>query len=199
MKINFLFAALVILFSSLIFSQEKTLVGNGEINHGGFGAPVVKYTQIYGEPAVLVGGRGGWIIDHSFVIGGGGYGLANEINSDFNPLQFPTYIHFGYGGLELEYIIASDQIFHFTFYSLIGGGGINLTHDFDEDWDDDDYGTDGFFIFEPAANIELNITSFFRINAGTSYRVISGINHFDFSNSDFDGFSAVFALKFGKF
>ncbi len=189
-----------LLFSTImIFSQEKTLVGNGEISHGGFGAPVIKYTQIHGEPAVLCGGRGGWIIDHTFVLGGGGYGLVNEIESETDPLNNPAYINLGYGGLELEYIIASDQIIHFSIYSLIGGGGINLAHHFNGDWDDGNHGHDGFFIFEPAVNIELNIISFFRINAGVSYRLISGINYYEFTNSDIDGFSGTLALKFGKF
>jgi hypothetical protein len=73
---------LSILFICICFqlnAQEQTLVGNGEISNGGFGGPVIKYTQIKNEPAILVGGRGGWIINHTFVIGGGGYGLANQI------------------------------------------------------------------------------------------------------------------------
>ena len=32
------------------------------------------FTTLNGENAVLVGGRGGWIINHSFVLGGAGYG-----------------------------------------------------------------------------------------------------------------------------
>ena len=183
----------------MIYSQEKTLVGSGTISHGGFGAPVIKYTQIYGEPSLLVGGRGGWIINHTFVLGGGGYGLVNEINSNINLIGNPTYIHFGYGGLELEYIIASDQLVHYSVYSLIGAGGVSLANNFDGDWEDGHYGSDAFFIFEPAINVELNIISFFRINAGVSYRLISGINYYEFANSDFDGFSAVLAFKFGKF
>jgi hypothetical protein len=187
------------IFFIQLYAQEKTLVGTGEISSGGFGAPVIKYTQIYGEPALLVGGRGGWIIDHTFVLGGGGYGLVNEIGTDFNVYGHPAYIHFGYGGLELEYIIQSDEIVHFSIYSLIGAGGVNLSNDFDEDWDGDEYGSDSFFILEPAVNVEINVVSFFRINAGVSHRFISGVNYYQISNSDFDGFSGVLALKFGKF
>ena len=44
-------------------------------------------------------GRGGWIINHTFVIGGGGYGLANNIrSSDAQSFIFPhgeTYLNFG--------------------------------------------------------------------------------------------------------
>ena len=126
-----LLKVIILLFSIYItsFAQEETLIGNGEITHGGFGGPVIKYTQIKGEPALLIGGRGGWIINHSFVIGGGGYGLVSDIEADnfltFAPLEPIPYLNFGYGGLELEYIIQSDKLMHFTVYTLIGAGGIS--------------------------------------------------------------------------
>ena len=76
---------LSLILSFQLFAQEETLLGSSEVTHGGFGGPVIKYTQIKGEPAVLVGGRGGWIINHTFIIGGGGYGLVNDIKAN-NPL-----------------------------------------------------------------------------------------------------------------
>ena len=51
--------------------NAQTLMGS-DIRHGGFGGPVVKFTEIDGQFGVLVGGRGGWIINDSFVIGAGG-------------------------------------------------------------------------------------------------------------------------------
>jgi hypothetical protein len=192
---------MLIFFSCQSFAQEETLVGSGEVTHGGFGGPVVKYTQIDGEPGVLVGGRGGWIINHTFVIGGGGYGLVNDITAENVVFGKQPYINFGYGGLELEYIIHSDELTHFSVYSLIGGGGVTYRSslwDDSEDWEDR-FGSDAFFVFEPAANVEVNIISFFRINVGASYRFISGLNFDDLKNSDFAGPSATLTLKFGKF
>jgi hypothetical protein len=52
---------------------------------------------------------------------------------------------------------------------------------------------------EPALNAEVNITSFFRINAGASYRYISGLNYNNLKNEDFSGFSGALTLKFGSF
>ena len=40
--------------------------------------PAIRFTQIDGDFGVLVGGRGEWIINHRFVLGGGGYGLTNQ-------------------------------------------------------------------------------------------------------------------------
>jgi hypothetical protein len=201
MKTLSLAIILLIFFSCQSFAQEETLVGNGEITNGGFGGPVVKYTQINGEPGVLVGGRGGWIINHTFVLGGGGYGLVNDINAENTYWGIKPYINFGYGGVELEYIIHSDELTHFSVYSLIGGGGVTYRSKLWDDWEDweDQFGTDAFFVFEPAANVEVNIISFFRINFGVSYRFISGLYFDDLKNSDFAGPSATLTLKFGKF
>ena len=192
-------AILTLLLCFQSFAQEQTLVGNGEMSNGGFGGPVIKYTQIRNEPAVLVGGRGGWIINHTFVIGGGGYGLVNQIEADYFTNYGEPYINFGYGGFELEYIIQSDQLLHFSIYTLIGAGGVNYRDDSQSSWYDWDYNNDEFFVLEPALNVEVNITSFFRINAGASYRYISGLNYNNLQNEDFSGFSGVLTMKFGSF
>jgi hypothetical protein len=182
-----------------LFAQEQTLAGNGEMEHGGFGGPVFKYTQIKNEPAVLVGGRGGWIINHTFVIGGGGYGLVNQIKADYLINNIQPFISFGYGGLELEYIIQSAQIVHFTVYTMIGAGGITYKEDLLDDWEDWTHASDGFFVFEPAINIEVNIINFFRINAGVSYRFVSGLYYGELQNSDLSGLAGALTLKFGSF
>lgn len=188
-------------FCGQLYAQEETLMGNGDIEHGGFGGPVVKFTQVKNEFGVLVGGRGGWIINHCFVIGGGGYGLANNVDANNFYFGAKPFINFGYGGVELEYIIQSDRLLHFSVYTLIGGGGVSYRNSLwdDDYWDDWDVPSDAFFVFEPAANVELNIISFLRINVGVSYRFISGVELDDLKNSDLAGPSAILTLKFGKF
>jgi len=202
MKIFLSIITLILISTSQLFSQEETLIGNGEVSHGGFGGPVIKFTQIKGEPALLVGGRGGWIINHTFVIGGGGYGLVNKIKADIPVYGIYTqpYLNFGYGGVELEYIIQSDKLLHFTVCTLIGGGAVSYReHLWDDSWDEWDSPNDAFFVFEPSAGVELNIISFFRVNAGVSYRFISGAEFDDLKNKDLAGVSAFLTLKFGKF
>lgn len=206
MKIILSLMTTILIFAGQIFAQEETLLGSDEVSNGGFGGPVVKYVQIKGEPGVLVGGRGGWIINHTFVLGGGGYGLVNDIKSDNPPYLYEgnlynTYLNFGYGGVELEYIFQSDQLLHFSVYSLIGGGSISYRNEFfnenhDMNWDSSN---DAFFVFEPAVNAELNVISFMRIAAGVSYRFIGGANFESIKNSDLAGPSASLTFKFGKF
>ncbi len=187
---------IILLFSAIsIFGQAETLV-SGELENGGFGGPVVKFTEIDGKFGLLVGGRGGWIMNHTFVLGFGGYGLVNQLDSDFilNGEMLPLMM--GYGGFEMEYIFSPDNLVHFSIYLLLGGGG--LTYKELHDWNSLKV-TDNFWIAEPAVNVELNISSFFRISAGVGYRLVSDVNLGDLTNSDIGGIGGVLTFKFGKF
>jgi hypothetical protein len=59
--------------------------------------------------------------------------------------------------------------------------------------------TDFLFVLEPAVNAELNVTSWFHLNAGASYRLVSGVSQEKLENSDFSGMTATLTFKFGKF
>ena len=179
------------------FAQEETLI-DGPIESGGFGGPVLKIGSFNGEAALLVGGRGGWIINHSFIIGGGGYGLVNNVKAKVLGPYGERYLNFGYGGLELEYISEPTRLINFSFQTLIGAGGLS--------WRDEDVHSglrdsdnDTFFIVEPGVNITLNVTKYFRISGGVSYRYISGVQSPAASNPDLSGPSGVLTFRFGKF
>lgn len=203
----------IIFMPTLVLAQEETLL-SGEVDHGGFGGPVVKVTRINGQDAVLVGGRGGWIINHSFVIGGGGYGLVTDVRPSVPGMLGQDKLMLGYGGLELEFILQSDRVVHLTVPILIGAGAVGYRTGY---WDDDlnfnftpgfDNRFDTFFIVEPGIDLELNVVSFFRINAGISYRHVAGVGvPTDItgaprpltSNSDLRGVSWKIGFKFGSF
>jgi hypothetical protein len=190
----------MVIMNSLAFAQQET-VFSGEIKSGGFGAPVIKFTSLDGNFGVLVGGRGGWIINNNFAIGGGGYGLVNNIHYK-SVLANNEYIDFGYGGLEMEYFFSPERLIHLSLYSLIGGGGLSerRNNSFDNsDWEWSNNKGVAFFIFEPGANATLNLTSIFRISLGATYRIISGPDYNGLKPSKLDGFSGVLQFKFGTF
>ena len=179
------------------FAQEETLI-NGPIESGGFGGPVIKIGSLNGEVAMLVGGRGGWIVNHSFIIGGGGYGLVNNVKAKVPGPYGERYLNFGYGGLELEYVSEPHRLINFSFQTLIGAGGLS--------WRDPDVrvgmsnsNDDTFFIVEPGVNATLNVTTYFRISGGISYRYISGVQSPAAGNPDLSGPSGVLTFRFGKF
>ena len=188
---------LIVLLTIPELAQEKTLIGGGDIENGGFGGPAVKVTSINGETAVLVGGRGGWIINHTFVLGGAGYGLVTNVRGKTTD-SLNQFIEMGYGGLDLEYIASSNDLVHLSLGLLIGGGSIG--HKREDDGMLDYHSTmKGFFVLEPSVHANLNVTQFFRIAGGVSYRYINGLKSPLSTNTDLSGLSAVLTLKFGKF
>jgi hypothetical protein len=177
-------------------SAQETLMTD-DLRHGGFGAPVVKFTEIDDRFGVLVGGRGGWIINGSVVIGGGGYGLANVSNFDHltNGAGDPGELEMGYGGLELGYVHRPDELVHVSLGVLIGGGGVV----WNPEGRSDDQIDDAFFVVEPEGDVILNVTSFLRVAAGVSYRFTRGVELLELRDADLSGFAGLVALKFGSF
>ncbi|MFO8030468.1 MAG: hypothetical protein R6U28_11460 [Cyclonatronaceae bacterium] len=182
-------------------AQETQTLLSGDVSHGGFGGPVVRFGRVDGDMAVWVGGRGGWIINfsnrHSLSIGGGGYGLATEHRMP-QPVQTDVeeLAAIGYGGFELEYTNRTYRLIHMTASTLIGAGGLAIREN-EQLYTDDD--PSAFFVLEPGVHAELNVTGFFRLAGGVSYRLTSGIDKGGFSDGDFSGINALVTLKFGSF
>ncbi|MGE5621141.1 MAG: hypothetical protein ACM3U0_01075 [archaeon] len=194
---------IVFLLSACTYAQRET-VFEGDIDNGGFGAPVVKFTQVKGNFGVLAGGYGGWLINHQFLIGGGGFGLANEINgngevTNFFGFRYVPKLEFGYGGLILEYYHDPMKMIHWSVSVLIGGGGISYREGDFMEHSYNDITPDAFFVLEPAISAELNVAKFMKIGLGAGYRYVTGVNMYGIKNSDLSNFSANLAFKFGKF
>jgi hypothetical protein len=197
---------LLVLAASPAQTQEQTLIDE-DFESGGYGGPVVKLTTVDDNFAVMVGGYGGWLINHTFMIGGGGYGLVTRHRPDpaarsFYGIPDPGRIEFAYGGGMLEVILRPATLMHSSISLLVGGGHIAYLREGDNDMDMDEIPgrqKDAVFVLEPSVNAELNVTTFFRINAGASYRFVSGISIRGLKNSDVSGASINLTFKFGKF
>jgi hypothetical protein len=170
--------------------EEETLISGG-IDSGGFGALVFKFSGVNDQFAGFAGARGGWIINHQFVVGAGGYGLTSNICLDEDGSCFLRQIEFGYGGFEFEYIGLWNRVAHYSLQLLIGGGGVTLPLR--------GFPSDAVFVAEPAARLELNVTKWFRLNLGAGYRFVSGLDLASLENSDLSAFSGVLEFKFGSF
>lgn len=183
-------------------AQEQTLYKGG-ITTSGFGGPVVKYTAIGDHGVVMLGGRGGWIFNHALVLGGGAYGTVTEIDAPAGvvPGEDPVDIKFEYGGFEAEYIFHSNALTHATLYTLIGGGTIRFVKDVGPVSESNDQvgESEMVFVLEPGVGGELNVTTWFRLGAGVSYRVVTGVGRGELTNSDFAGVAGTLTFKFGRF
>lgn len=92
---------------------QRTLFDtDGGAGVGGWGGPVAKIGPIQRQWALLAGGRGGWVIGETFFLGGGGYGLVNDLDivrlhpSATRP---SGAIDLGYGGGIVGLVLGSDQ------------------------------------------------------------------------------------------
>jgi hypothetical protein len=213
MKKIFLIAAVIASVSGIVFSQEvtdepkkprqmMTLTGP-EHTGGGYGAFTAGYSVIQERHAYEFGFRGMWVINHSIAMGFGGTGFANQAmyNSGTGSDNFLTG---GYGGFIIEPIIAPMYPVHIAFPILLGGGGISYVETDWEEFDNFVTATDFFMLIQPGAEIELNVTRFFRIGMGATYRLPTDFNATttetpELSPQDLKGFTYSLSFKFGRF
>ncbi len=172
--------------------------------NGGYGAFSVGYTTINGRDALLMGGRGEWIIGHGFGLGFGGYGFVND--PVYNTIEQLNYsLAGGYGGLMLEPILFGWFPVHVAFPILIGAGGVS-SFSYVTDWSDpyEYYPANyeeaaAFFVTEVGMEVEFNLVHFFRLALFGSYRYTTDII-IDNANPDaLRGWSAGMTFKFGSF
>ena len=189
-------------------NQVQTLF-SGHRSNGWYGAFTMGYSQIDGRDALISGARGAFVFDQKLAIGLGGYGFVNNLDyhSYFqdNPDQ-QFMLAGGYGGLIVEPIVGGRKAVHLSFPVLFGLGGVALVdnHGYGWDWNFDpyysntEYDNDVFFVIEPSAELEFNLTRWFRAAAYASYRFTSNIELYQTDSKVLDGFSFGMTFKFGK-
>ncbi len=180
MKTRFIFTALLILVPIVTFGQDpefqyykskeiKTLLGRNRAG-GGYGSFTTGYSVIDNKHALLFGGRFSWIASHSIGVGIGATGFINEFH--YEPeLDMDVFLTGGYGGLYIEPILLPRSPIHLSFPVLFGAGGISfISRDegFNDNFIED---SKAFLLIEPSAELELNLTRFFRLAFGASYRL----------------------------
>jgi hypothetical protein len=192
------FFALAVLFAKPIFPQQ--------LDGGAFGAPVVKFGSMAGQNAILTGGRFGWVIDSSIVLGGGIYALESRVKTNIvDPISGQDILlGFNCGGIELEYIFFPGSKIHYSVDMFIAGAGTtygvankNVPHS--------SYFSQNLLLVEPQVNIEFNIVNWFHLDTGVSYRICvpPGTDSFYDTGGiglhDLQSLSAVLTFKFGEF
>jgi len=196
-------ATLTALPSTTQAQRDETLLGRrGASSVGGFGGPVVKISRLAGADAVFSGGRGGVILNRRLAIGGGGYAVTSEnIRTDF---RFPDgsrpSLQLAYGGVEFEYITRSRELVHATVSVLLGGGAASYRS---RETTGGSVATQTLesevFVAEPAANLELNVTRWFRPGIGVGYRYVNGSDLPGTTDGALSGAVGTITFKFGSF
>ena len=213
MKKITLLTAILILFTLTLQSQDpefeyyknkeiRTLLGRNRTG-GAYGSFTVGYSSIDNRNAVLVGGRLSWIASHCVGIGIGGTGFLNEYHYE-SSLDRQVFLTGGYGGIYIEPIFLPRLPVHLSFPILLGAGGISYASTKPELNDHIIEDSKAFLIIEPSAELELNVTKFFRLAFGASYRYPTpfnvGISGTPTAKAEsLKGISYMVTFKFGKF
>jgi hypothetical protein len=167
------------------------------------------YSQLNGQNAHLPGIAGGVIMNQNFKIGFIGKSLTcHETYLQYdNIYEEPVYLVGGHGALYLEYSPIDNKVVHISIPFIIGGGGAEYlsaeTYPEFEDEGEIDYerkhmSSSPYWIAEPGANVEINITRFLRVYAGYSYRWMMGLNLENTPHDALNGSNFNFGVRFGK-
>jgi hypothetical protein len=219
MKKILVLSAVLILYSitlksqdTLVYNQKhkeekkddefKTLFGNH--SGGGFyGSFTMGYSIIDDKDAIQMGGRFAWVANHSLAVGLGGTGFVNELHYGSSS-NYNVFLTGGYGGLYIEPILLPNYPIHLSFPVLLGAGGISYVasdHNYQNNYIED---AAAFVIAEPSAELEFNVTRFFRLSFGAGYRFPSpfdvGTQGSATANAEsLRGWTYNVSFKFGKF
>ena len=180
-------AGMMMLTANAQDSDIQTIFGGGT-RISGMGGPMMSFSSIGGELAHMMGGGGGVLLGDLF-LGGYGVGLTNPVMPDG-----ATRTEFGHGGFWAGYSFMAEKAFHPVFSSQMGWGSISQP---DENTDQDN-----IFVINPAIELEMNFTRFFRLGVGAHYRFTMGVDPSRSSgldNRDFTGPGAFLTFKFGWF
>jgi len=185
------FLICIVAFSGEAWAQEeqpKTLVGDGHVKISGFGGPIIEFSSIGGTMVVGAGGGGAALFNNTFYFGGYGIGLSkSNLMNNSNIID----VEIGHGGFWTGFIIHPNSMIHGVISTKLGWGeisefrrGIPISI------------TDNIFVAQPQAEIELNITLWFKFSAGLGYRWVNGQ---DFSTVDLNGITGSVNFIFGWF
>jgi hypothetical protein len=152
--------------------SEKTVIS-------GIGGPFIDFSSVNNEFAVCLGGAAAMLVNHSLFIGGYFEGImTNHYRPDLKTIvdaEKPK-IALEHGGIWLGYVYKHQKAIHGGLSMKLGWGEIDLKDgESGNPSSDYDY-RDRIFAIIPQAEMELNLTQWFKVNVGLGYRIVTGID-----------------------
>ena len=164
-------------------------------------SPDYRFADVNHQLAHMLGFYAGGVVAGRLFVGGGGYWQLNDNHNN---------ISMAYGGFVTEWRQWNNRPVALTFHALIGGGDANINnyyvvggpqpspyHGGGYYYSPYYYGHEGFFIFEPEAQVNVRIARDLRFTAGIGYRLTSTYNGV-VSGDQLNGVSGTIAVRFGK-
>lgn len=187
---NFLLAVCLALFTVQFFGQNNSVLSKENSGNNCFYVDLIGKTATLNSGWGLFGGmRAGYNINNNTSIGLVGLGLIpNKLGGSYVNQEGKDELHFGYGGAEAAYKYELSERFNLTGRMMIGAGRADY-----KNLDGYDY----FFMIEPEAAVNFQLTNWFGLGCSAGYRFASGINYADFSDASFSGWTTSLDFKFG--
>ncbi len=175
--------------------EYQTIFDNHELRISGMGGPFMQFTAVAGEFAHMMGG-GGAVLLNDFFFGGYGLGLTNAI-PDYVNGNNNDRLSLGHGGFWLGYTLLGEKPIHLNFSTMIGWGEFGIMQ-YNEYYP---FLRDKVFVLAPVIEVELNLTNYFRIGAGATYNLITGVDDqlHGYRSSDITSPGGFLSFKFGWF
>jgi len=192
--ILFLFAFISVAQAQEEDNQEIRTIVDGKITSiGAFGGPKMSFTTFDHDYAFEMGGGGGIILNHKLFFGGYGMGLTTDVNPSVS--EFANYtIDFEHGGFWFGYIVNHYKPIHPSISLQAGWGNIVVQDEFFVN-----VRTDNVFVFNPIAELEINMTKFFKMGVGANFRMVLDENFVEYESLDFSSPGVFVSFKFGAF
>jgi len=167
-------------------------------------APDVRVTDVNHQTGILAGGYGGWMIDNTLLLGGGGYGLTNGSGKT----------GLGYAGFVIGWMERADKPVGYGVRALFGFGEGSVTSPYTAVRYPPvptpfDYRTqtprgqqvtylatyhEHFFVADPQADVIIRLNPKMRLTAGVGYRLIAGTYNI---GGQLQGVTGSFSLQIG--
>jgi hypothetical protein len=100
----------------------------------------------------------------------------------------------------MGFIIMPSKVAHLGLSTKVGWGEIEFLQ-----YDPSGIGfigpefADNVFVINPQAEIEVNMTSWFKVNASVGYQLANGVDNAFYTENDFNGTTIGFSFLFGWF
>jgi hypothetical protein len=182
-------------------SSDPQAIFSGNSDLKGFGSYDMKLTPIADNTSLFIGAKGGVTVNKFFSLGAAGYGLVSS-SDIISENGVPLKLNGGYGGLLIGFQAFPRKVVHLSFPIILGGGTMYLTDEyFFQNPSDSDFTVEksGFVVVEPGAHLEFNVTRFFHLEMGASYRYVQGLNMRNLTDEQLLGWAIDLSLKFGSF
>lgn len=201
-----------------IMAQKDTLETifkkNKEASIGFFFEPEMKFyfqNQRFNEPVALVlGSKTAMVFNKNFIFGISGHGKVTpstyygvyKYKDDYSGEEIThsnqkMRTEYGYAGIIFGGIVKPNKAVHASFTSLFGGGTSNEFIIKDNGSKGTTFNSPTFFILEPTIDLEANLSKFFRLKAGVTYKYILASKFESLSSNDLSGIGLQIGVKIG--